>query len=344
MPQNLFNRLKIAGVIILKGTIPPPAGREDIPPISDEEVQEVKRFFPLEKFFIFGHARSGTTLLARLIRVHPEIHCNWQAHFFTRQPLLQALVSNPEVGEWLSRRSNRWNHGRDLSPLVLRGACDIILEREAHRVGKHIVGDKSPNSLIHGEAVHLMQKVYPDARLIYIVRDGRDAVLSHRFQSFIDSTQHLSREDLSIRSAFVQDPAPFLRGERSLFTPKGIQRAAEGWVRNVGETDQAGKDIYGERYISLRFEDLTSQPWREISRLWAFLSANLKLRGLEEALQTEFEQNPDAEWQLQKAGEIAQPLQKGKSGGWREIFTNHDRQFFIDIAGDTLQSWGYPLE
>src|SRR5215468_11194490 len=99
-----------------------------IPAITEEEVVEIKQFFPREKFFILGHARSGTTLLMRLARLHPEVHCNYQAHFFTRQPLLKSLVDKPEAEEWLRRKSNRWNQGRDLSPLILRAAADFIME------------------------------------------------------------------------------------------------------------------------------------------------------------------------------------------------------------------------
>ncbi len=152
----------------------------------------------MPKFFIFGHARSGTTLLTRLMRMHPDVHCNYQAHFFSRPPLLKSLVSDPEVGAWLTRRSNRWNRGRDLSPVVLRAVSDFILERDARQAGKSIVGDKSPNSLLDDRAVRLLHDVYPDARLVFIVRDGRDAALSHRFQTFIDATQHMSKEDFQI--------------------------------------------------------------------------------------------------------------------------------------------------
>jgi len=106
--------------------------------------------------------------------LHPEVHCNYQAHFFTRQPLLKSLVNTPEAEEWLTRKSNRWNQGGDLSPLVLRAAADFILEREAAKEGKMIVGDKSPSSTIHGQAVRDMHSIYPDAKLVYIVRDGRD--------------------------------------------------------------------------------------------------------------------------------------------------------------------------
>ncbi|MBN2550291.1 MAG: sulfotransferase [Anaerolineales bacterium] len=322
---------------------PGSAGRE-IPPISAEEVAEARQFFPLDKFFIFGHARSGTTMLTRLVRLHPEVHCNYQAHFFTRPPLLQSLVRDNEVGAWLSRGSNRWNRGKDLSPVVLRAAADFILERDARQLGKRIVGDKSPSSLLDGEAVRLMHQVYPDGRLIYIVRDGRDTAISHRFQAFIDFPDQLLPEDLRIREEFSRQPEPFLHGERSIFTEKGLRRAAEGWVRNVTQTHQQGQQLFGEQYFSLRYEDMLRNPWEELTRLWSFLGASLPTAELHEALNAEMAQNPDADWQQQKAKEIALPLQKGKQGGWRDLFTAHDREIYHQIASQTLQAWGYPVQ
>ena len=103
----MLSRLKSAARIILKGE-PKNKLRNPIPAITPEEVAEIKQFFPREKFFIFGHARSGTTLLTRLVRTHPQVHCNYQAHFFTRAPMLKSLVDTPEAADWLSRKSNRW--------------------------------------------------------------------------------------------------------------------------------------------------------------------------------------------------------------------------------------------
>src|SRR5512147_3287767 len=194
MPVNIKNRVKLAARAFLTGEAAQKKTR-DVPAITLEEVAEVKEFFPLEKFFIFGHARSGTTLLARLVRLHPQVHCNYQAHFFTRAPLLKSLVNTPEAEEWLTRRSNRWNQGRDLSPLVLRAAADFILEHDAAREGKRIVGDKSPSSTIHGQAVRDMHSVYPDAKLVYIVRDGRDVLISERFRNFVEESKFLTSED-----------------------------------------------------------------------------------------------------------------------------------------------------
>ena len=315
--------------------------RSNIPGITEEEIVEVKSFFPMRKFFIFGHARSGTTLLARLIRLHPEVHCNWQAHFFTRPPLLQSLVSNEEVGAWLSRRDNRWNRGKDLSGIVQRVVSDFILEREAKSLGKLIVGDKSPSSLLNGRAVKLMHKVYPDAQLIYIVRDGRDAAISHRFQAFIDQPQYLSKDDQNIRNAIILNPEPFLRGVQSVFTEQGIYQAAQSWETNVEETETYSQRLYEKTHYSLRYEDLLVQPWSELDKIWLFLDAKSPNDDLVDAVNDELSQNPDAQWQQEKASEIAGILQKGKQGSWKDMFTARDRDIFWSVAGKTLTKWGY---
>jgi len=316
--------------------------RSKIPDITAEEIAEVKSFFPMRKFFIFGHARSGTTLLARLIRLHPEVHCNWQAHFFTRPPLLQSLVSNGEVGAWLSRRDNRWNRGTDMSGIVQRVVSDYILEREAKSLGKVIVGDKSPSSLLNGRAVKLMHKVYPDGQLVYIVRDGRDAAISHRFQAFIDQPQHLSRDDQKIRNSIVLDPEPYLQGVQSIFTEQGIYQAAKSWVTNVEETETYSQRLYEKMHYSLRYEDLLVQPWSELVKIWLFLGAKSSNDDLVDAVNNELRQNPDAQWQQEKASEIAGFLQKGKQGSWRDMFTARDRDIYWSVAGETLTKWGYP--
>jgi hypothetical protein len=326
---DIKKRISLAGHVLRTGQAPLRA-RRDIPAITLEEVTEAKTFFPMPKFFIFGHARSGTTLLTRLIRLHPEIHCNYQAHFFTRQPLLQALVADEMIGEWLSRRSNRWNRGRDLSPLVLRAVSDFIMERDARREGKNIVGDKSPNSLLEDESVRLVHKVYPDARLIFIIRDGRDMAVSHRFQSFIDASQHLSREDLRIRDDFSRDADQFLSGKRSIFTDKAIRATSASWARNVTATDWVARELFGDRYLYLRYEDLLERPHAELKRVWTFLEVGSESKELPEAVTAELESNPDADWQKQKAGELVGPLEKGKQGSWRNLLTS---------TGKYLKNW-----
>lgn len=338
----IFERIKKSARILLKNEAQP-RRRAAIPAISPEEVAEARQFFAREKFFILGHARSGTTLLARLVRLHPEVHCNWQAHFFTREPFLKSLVDTPEAAEWLTRKSNRWNHGRDLSPLVLRAAADFLLERDAAREGKHIVGDKSPSSLIHGQAVRDMAAVYPDAALVYIVRDGRDVLISERFRTFVEDSKFLTGEDKRIIAALKVEQTPFTDGRRSIFTGDFIRRAAAGWVANLTETESEGKRLYGARYFALRYEDLLKTPFAEMGRLWQFLGASAG-SDLEAAVTTELASNPDEEWQAKRNDLIASFLPKGKAGNWRNMFTKQDQQCFKEVAGAALVKWGYETD
>jgi hypothetical protein len=338
--DRVYKRLTLAAQALRYGDQKPRAKRS-YGRLGEQEIQEIKRFFPMGKFFIFGHARSGTTLLARLIRVHPQVHCNWQAHFFTRPPFLSSLVSDPEVGDWLSRRSNRWNRGQDLSPVVMRVASDFILENDAARAGKSVVGDKSPNNLVNGEAVLNLVKIYPDAKLIFIVRDGRDAVLSHQIQKFIDLPDHLSAGESAIRQAIIRSPEDFLSKQRSIFTPAGLSKSVHDWVRNVTETNHLGEKFYAENYLSLRFEDLVQDPKISLKQVWNFLGVDPELPGLDEEISRELSANPDAAWQQDQQREVADLIRKGMPGSWREIFTAQDVRSFKDIGGETLIEWGY---
>jgi hypothetical protein len=221
----------------------------------------------------------------RLARLHPEVHCNYQAHFFTRKPLLKSLVDSTEIEEWLTRKSNRWNHGRDLSPLVLRAAADFIMERDAAREGKRIVGDKSPSSVIHGQVVRDMHSLYPDAKVINIVRDGRDVLISERFRNFVEESKFLTAEDKRIISDLKTDPAPFSDGRRSIFTETFIRNIASRWVNDLTETDAEAKQLYGGNYHSLRYEDLLKTPFEEMTKLWKFLGVKKINKSLEKQIQ-----------------------------------------------------------
>jgi len=337
--RKLINRLKRAARILLKGEAPTRA-RAAIPAITADEVAEIKQFFPREKFFILGHARSGTTLLMRLTRLHPEVHCNYQAHFFTRAPMLKSLVNSPEAEDWLSRKSNRWNHGRDLSPLVMRAAADFILERDAARAGKRIVGDKSPSSTLHGQVVRDTHALYPDARIIYIVRDGRDVLISERFRNFVEDSKFLTTADRLILSDLQKNQAPFTDGRCSIFTDEFIRRVGQRWADDLNEIDAEAKRLYPGAYFSLRYEDLLTDPFAEMQKLWAFFGLTAT-PALEADVQAEMGNNLDEEWQAKRNDALASFLPKGKAGNWRNMFTVHDQQIFEEVAGDVLVKWGY---
>ena len=217
----------------------------------------------------------------------------------------------------------------------------MILERDAARAGKMIVGDKSPSSTIHGQAVRDLHSVYPDAKLVYIVRDGRDVLISERFRNFVEESKFLSAEDKRIIADLRVDSAPFSDGRRSIFTETFIRRVAKGWVANLTETEDEAHRLFGENYFGMRYEDLLSIPFEQMSKLWKFLGVKKVDKSLDKDIQTEMASNPDEEWQAQRNGDISSFLPKGQAGNWQRLFTARDKAIFKEVAGAMLVKWKY---
>jgi len=76
-----------------------------------------------------------------------------------------------------------------------------------------------------------------------------------------------------------------------------------------------------------------------LSKVWVFLGVNPDT--LEPKVAEEIAKNPDAEWQSEKAPELASALEKGRRGSWKQLFTNGDKETFKIIAGPVLMTWGY---
>src|SRR5690606_41692878 len=113
-------------------------------------------------------------------------------------------------------------------------------------------------------------------------------------------------------------PTPFSDGRRSIFTETSIRNIAKRWSDDLNEIDSESKRLYGENYISLRYEDMLSQPFAELSRLWKFLGVKEISETLEKQLLAEMSSNPDEEWQAQRNEGIAFFLPKGQAGNWRD--------------------------
>jgi hypothetical protein len=331
-------RRRLGGQIARGERSPNAAG--NLHPLTSEQLAQVQVFFKRPKFFIFGYPRSGKTLLARLVGLHPDVHCNWHARFFhEHQDLLQHL-DLPALERWLERKSNHWTAGQDMAAPLVRVLCDYVLEQDAERAGKPIVGDETPNHN-NGEAVRRMHMIYPDARLLWVVRDGRDAVLFRRTQMFIDKPHLLAPGDLATREALRRDKTAFIQSERSVFSPEWLDKFARSWAANARETDEAARTLYGENYLPLRYEDLLDDPTSWMERVWAFLGAGPGGAGLPEAVFAQVGDNRDAAWHAEKDPNLVEGLDSAEVGAWRRMYTKDDLALFHKLAGKELAAWGY---
>ena len=117
-----------------------------------------------------------------------------------------------------------------------------------------------------------MYQVYPDARMVYIVRDGRDVMVSDRFRNFVEE-KFLRKGDDKIIAALRSDPKLFTGGGSSIFTENWLRdkhQGAPSWADNLKESDAEGKRLYGDRYFPVRYEDILANPYSEIKNYGCF--------------------------------------------------------------------------
>lgn len=311
--------------------------------IDGGDLAFAQHHFPRPKFFLLGYPRSGTTLLARLLRLHPDVHCNWQAQITTGSSDLMSLFARQDWADWLARPSNRWATDASALPLLIRTAADTVMEREAEQAKAHWVGDKTPTARMD-RAVDRFALIYPDAWVLAIVRDGRDAALSQRFQAFIDQPETLSLSDLRMRGALENDPSAFGADGRSIFSDIWLTRVAADWLHSTFDGHERAQQVFGDHYLSLRYEDLLAAPWEAMTRLWGALGAGSDDPGLKTAVEGEMNRNPAARWHKEAAPGLVAGLERGVVGGWREWFTPRDRDLFEAVAAEGLRHWRYPLK
>lgn len=110
--------------------------------------------------FIVGSPRSGTTILSEVLDRHPEIaqwyepYFVWAFHLDLKDTdVREAWEANPEVKRFVRRE---FRYFKD-------------------RSGKRIVIEKAPD---HSFRIPFIQAVFPEARWIHLLRDGRDVTLS----------------------------------------------------------------------------------------------------------------------------------------------------------------------
>jgi hypothetical protein len=307
-------------------------------------------------FFVAGEMRSGTSWLRRTLSAHPEIVCGHEGSFFGRDydreeipvypdevsSLSRALMASKELKLWHGLSWNRWSDGyeEDMDNLV-RLTVDYFLSKEVARTGKKIVGDKSPQ---HTENLDEIHRYYPDARIIHIVRDGRDVAVSSmhhwwRLAKDQGGVFELTPEELELRDAYLEDREEFLSGGRSIFTEERLGQLARRWSYRVGKAHRDGRASYGSKYLEIRYEDLLRDTPTILGRMLEFLGAESGEKVVARCIRSgSFERASSRRQGEEDSGSF---FRKGIAGDWRDTFTKRDREIYKKLAGEKLLEMGY---
>jgi Sulfotransferase family len=317
--------LKDAEISALRKELARLGGEENPPPAAGVPV-----------FFVVGNQKSGTTWLMRMLDAHPEVLCKGEGRFFggswrqkslkqrdTMRPpssLYHAFLDAEYLRLWVERSVWSRNDGaaEHLDNLT-RMAIDYFLAGELLKSGKRVVGDKSP--LLTPETIREISAIYPEAKVIHIIRDGRDVAVSaaHHARNFGHARKQV---------------------EGGMFPQGQLEKLAAEWASRVGKASEEGPELLGENYTEVRYEDLLHKPEAEVQRLLTFLAVASDQETVTRCIDAaSFEKLSRG----RKRGEEdpSSFFRKGVAGDWKHIFTEKERQIFDREAGWLLARLGY---
>ncbi len=235
--------------------------------------------------FIVGMPRSGTSLVEQILACHPEV----------------SAAGELTVLEDLERRASDILGKMESYPGCLSGASsadmaalakpylDVLHARSA---GTRYVTDKLPSNY---ERLGLIEKLFPNARIIHMVRDPRDTCLSCYVQNF------------------------------------GNTLAYSSSLRALGEVYRLYQQLmtYWQSHLSiglleLRYEALVANPEREVRNLLEFCQLPWEPRCLEFHQSARYINTASYD-------QVRRPIYQGSIGRWRH-YENHLGEL-IDALG-----------
>jgi len=263
---------------------------------------------------VLGVSRSGTTLLKEMLDSHPELAIPDESYFVPqlwnrhgerpdREAFLDDVARLPGIRDWGVTRDDvaRRLGERPRFP----DAIGAIYRAYAEARGKSRFGDKTPSYM---QRLSVLERAFPDAEYVHLIRDGRDAALSF----------------LGMRR----------RPSFNWARPRGVGAFAAQWRREVSSARRLGERV-ARRYTELRYEDLVADPEHALRGLCAFLGLAYAPSMLEYHLRVDTARLPD------HLG-VADPPRVGVRR-WRDEMRSGDVELFEAVAGDVLADLGYDI-
>jgi hypothetical protein len=135
--------------------------------------------------FIVGCARSGTTLLRRIVDAHPQIAITPEMHWITRHFKNQNRLVTPELVSELTehKRFANFEIPREEFEGLLGSGEPVPYPTFLNRVfglyrkvkNKPLVGNKTT---AYVRSIPTLHALWPEAKFVHLIRDGRDVCLS----------------------------------------------------------------------------------------------------------------------------------------------------------------------
>jgi hypothetical protein len=279
--------------------------------------------------FVVGCPRSGTTLLQRMLDNHPRLAVANDTHFIPRAlekvapQAVEAVTRGddlpltPELVEGV-RAYHRFPRLGLVDAAVREAAAQSATYREfvsalyaeyGRLRGKPLAGEKTPDYV---RRLPLLHALFPWARTVHIIRDGRDVALS-------------------LLEWANEDKGP---GKFALWRDEPVAVCALWWRWLVSTGRRDGQGLGPTRYFEVWYEDLVARPEQTLHDVATFLGVSF---APEMAAYHEGKSRP-APGRSAKCAWL--PPTPGLRD-WRAQMAERDVELFEALGGDLLSSLGY---
>ena len=270
-------------------------------------------------FFIVGAQRSGTTLLRLMLAAHPRIAIPPESHYIPdllhfearvgrlesrRDEVAEMLVTHDRLVDFELGAAFIRDTVRSLTPLTTRTITEALFGEYARRQGKPRWADKTPR---YCGFVPGLRTVFPEARFIHVVRDGRDTALS---------------------------------SWKAAFGPRTWVGAAYKWREAIRSFREGARQVPADTILEVRYEALLAEPEAELKRVCAFIGEAFDPAMLRYAEQAD---RMVPAWEKSWHARLAGPVDRSNAGKWRTQLAPEQIALLQAIAGRELTAFGYAL-
>lgn len=276
-------------------------------------LQRIKELDNCKKLFIVGAQKSGTTWIQKLLNTHPEISIDGECHFQLIMGLFKNVIDNFNQQQ-VSRFSRSFNPENIIyNETDFLNISKVLMDNQMlkrYEPGIKWIGDKTPEYCLILDSIKFL---YPDVKIIHIIRDGRDCVTSLRF--------YKNRPKYNTFNGLI-----------SYYVPNH-------WIKYIQLARKFG-NANPDNYLEVRYEDLHNDSYSTLKNI--FIS--LYLKDSDSIIQkcinkADFKVLSDG----REKGDADNTsfYRKGIIGDWKNNMDKETHDFFQTLAGNLMSELGY---
>ena len=290
----------------------------------------------MEKVFIIGNPRSGTSLFRLMLNAHPKVisppECGFLHWWFAKYKdwndlsntsnqidiFINDLKSSKKITNWYLDFEKLKQRIIDIKPQDYATLGEIIYLLFAEQKDKNpiLIADKNNYYINH---LNDLNEIWPTAKYILVVRDGRDVACSY-----------INMEKLVTDSPYK----PILSTD--------ISTIAREWVANNKKCIDFINSLNSTRSFIVRYEDIVTNPKLFLTKVCNFLGIDFDKEMLTYYIKNiELQDEPIStlDWKLK----TLESPDKNNIGKHKKELSEANCNEFNAIATSLLQKFNYAI-